>query len=1163
MSKVLVISVDTIPITNNLAAGTGIRSWEIALGLSKYGHEITIAVPEDCHDPSIKEHSGVKIETWNYDNLMSLCEGKNAVFLPQGLAFLSNFFAGYVRDDLCVIVDVYDPNLIETLNIFPPDEKGIRGFSRYLTGIIPLLKRGDFFVCANNRQRYYYLGILNVLGRINPLTYNEKLIGIVPFGVPDEDPVYERETNVMRGSLVNTDDSVVLWFGGIYPWFDTITLIKAMDIAAKKNPKIKLVIMGAVHPRGHAPEDNYIKTLELSKQLGLYNRNVFFTPWRPYEERIYWYREADIGICTYPIHLETELSNRTRIVDMLWGGLPIISTEGDELSAKIKQYECGVTVKPNDPEELADVLINILNNTEKRKKMAENTRKLVDDCFRWEKVVRPLAEFLDNPVIAGDRRNELASNILLKCVDTIEKHSAYVPKEKMFYEHEIVKMDKQINMFDQQNSLLTQQTGLLNQLNCELTQQNNMLDESLKIKDKEIKELKIMLDGANKKLEDIYSTTTWKVFTKYQRLVDILLPSRSKRRNIYNMGIVGIRIIINNGFDTFFSKIKKRIFNASIKDKSKPYEVWIQKNEPGELELKRQKELSQQFNYKPLISIITPVYKPPPAILEATIESVIFQTYDNWEMCLADGGSKDKEVRKIIEKFSQKDPRIKVKFLDENLGISGNSNIALNLAKGDFVALLDNDDLLAPFALFEIVKSLNDNRELDLIYSDKDIVSEDGKQRLEPLFKPDWSPEIMLSSNYLTHLCVIRKSLVDEVSGFISETDGAQDWDLFLRVTEKTNKIHHISKVLYHWRESKTSSALRGTVSKPYISDAQRTVLHNHLQRLGRSADLTLIPLSNRKKKRFLSLFLGRTANRLGIWRIKWIIKDKIKISIIIPTKDNLRKLRPCVESILNKSSYQNFEIIIIDTGSKEPENLTYYNQLSKNPKIKIVNYMKSFNYSAVNNLGVKHATGEIVLFLNDDTEVITSDWLEEMAGWIQQEEIGIVGAKLLKPDNTIQHAGVVLGMQGFAGHPFAGASEYCWGPFGSTEWYRDYLAVTGACMMLRKKVFEEVGGFNESFILMGSDVELCLHIWKKGYRVVYTPFAKLLHYEASTRGHDIPIQDFLVSYEHYKPFLNKGDPYFNINLSRWNTIPCIKLPGEKETCEFVHEVLRKVSKKN
>ena len=496
MSKVLVISIDTIPIGDYLAAGTGIRSWEIAKGLREYGHDVTIAVPKKYQAFDTDVHSGVKIKSWDYDDIISMCDDVDAVFIPQGEAFFSNFFAEHIRDDLCVVVDSYDPNLIEALNLYSPDENGIKEFSYYLMGIIPVLKRGDFFVCATNRQRYYYLGVLNVLGRINPLTYNEKLIDIVPFGVPNEDPVYEDKKNVMRGSLVDNDDLVVLWFGGIYPWFDAITLIKAIDIAVKKNPKIKLVIMGAVHPRGHAPPDNYVKTLELSKQLGLYNNSVFFTEWRPYEERIYWYREADVGVCTYPIHLETELSNRTRIVDMLWGGLPIITTEGDELSGLIKEYKCGETVKPHNPEKLADVLIDILTNDNKRNTMEENTKRLVDERFRWEKVIKPLAEYLDRPAISKDRGDKFASETLLHDVDTIKGHKVEALKDNI----------------------------------KELAQQKNDAQLLLHQKEQYINELTNTIREKNDELQCIQQTIAWKIIMKYNHLIDHLLPDSTRRR---------------------------------------------------------------------------------------------------------------------------------------------------------------------------------------------------------------------------------------------------------------------------------------------------------------------------------------------------------------------------------------------------------------------------------------------------------------------------------------------------------------------------------------------------------------------------------------------------------------------------------------------------------
>ncbi|MCX9073315.1 MAG: glycosyltransferase [Candidatus Methanoperedens sp.] len=890
-----------------------------------------------------------------------------------------------------------------------------------------------------------------------------------------------------------------------------------------------------------------------------------------------------------------------------------------------------------------------------------------------------LEKISSEKVLLEEKLKEKNISIAEKDKQIEELHEIIQTKEKNTHDLEITiaEKDKQIAEFHEIIQTKEKNTQDLEITIAEKDKQIVELHEIIQTKEKNTQDLEITIAERENKLDDIYSSTTWKVLTKYQRLVDIILPPRTKRRHGYDLGIICIRILINDGFGTLLSRFKQRtsrsnkshskipiletkiassyvplsldkilcgkftfplsnlnevrIFTATylqrnsnlmleitnsegkilrtgsakgdkiknndytsfrfepiknskgqsfffkLRSKKKPsaavwydrstnsseltlfhddeqingsinfqafsdqvltpYELWILKNEPAQGELIKQKEASREFNYRPVISIITPVYDPPPAILEATIESVLNQTYDNWEICLVDGGSKNKEIQTIMENYAQKESRVKIRFLERNLGISGNSNIALNLAKGEFIALLDHDDLLAPFALFEVVKSLNENPDLDFIYSDKDLVSENGKQRFEPLFKPDWSPEIMLSANYLTHLCILRRTILDAVGNFLTETDGAQDWDLFLRVTEKTKKIYHIPKVLYHWRESNTSCAQRGAEAKPYIYDAQRIVIQHHLRRRGLLAKATLIPPA--------------------IWRIKWLVTRKNKISIIIPTRDNLNMLKSCVESILDKSLYKDFEIIIIDTGTKEPKCLRYYNELSGNPKIKIIFYSKSFNYSIVNNLGVQHSTGEVLLFLNDDTEIITSDWLEEMKGFIEQKEIGVVGAKLIKPDNTIQHAGIVIGMNGFAGHIFAGIYEN----YGYTQWYRNYLAVTGACMMIRRQVFEEVGGFDESFILMGSDVDLCLRIVKNGYRIVYTPFAKLIHHEAATRSNYIPPQDFRMSFGCYKSFLEKGDPYYNINLSPWSSIPTIKLPGERKPIEVAQEVLKNAFK--
>ncbi|MDW7776897.1 MAG: glycosyltransferase [Methanosarcinales archaeon] len=902
MSKVLIISPDTIPIENHLAAGPGIRSWEIAKALHNYGHEITIAVPNDIYHSELTEFSGVKIKTWDFDTLIKLCNDKDAVIIPQGKIDLSDFFTKNINNNLCIIVDVYDPNLIEFLNLFSTDKDGIKTFSKCLTSIVPLLKRGDFFVCANNRQRYYYLGILNVLGRINPLTYNEKLIELVPFGVPDEDPVFETNDCVMRGSLVKNDDKVILWFGGIYPWFDAITLIKSLDIAVKKNPKIKLVIMGAIHPRGYTPTENYIKTLELSRQLGLYNKNVFFTDWRPYDERIYWYREADIGICTYPMHLETELSNRTRVIDMLWGNLPVITTDGDAVSALIKQYNCGETVKPNNPDKLAEVLLDILGDDEKRNNMVKNTKKLVNECLRWKIVVKPLAEFLDSPTIAKDRSNEFAANTLLWDIDTLERHRAYTPTEIVLLKQDLQEKDKQIRNLEQQLTLHI---------------------EAIRNKDETI--------------NIIHSGIAWKLLMKFAATRKILLPDGTRRHHYFNKGLKLLTIIYEEGWRRFCLELLQS-FKSNI---SKDYYHWISKNEPKKEDLKKMMDDCKIFRYKPKISVIIPVWNTEEKMLRSAINSVLKQLYDNYEICIVDGGSTNPNVKKVLNEYINKDLRINVKFLSENKGIAANSNEALCLATGEYIAFLDHDDELSPFALYEIVKVLNENPEANLIYSDEDRLDKNGN-RINPFFKPDWSLPMLLSTNYICHFLVYRNSLIQKVAGFREGFEGAQDYDLALRIVEKipSDSIHHIPKILYHWRETPLSSA-SGRAAKPYAYAAGKKALEEYLLRNHIEGEVQELndPGSYRVDKKIIpvpSIDLIIIADILDKYSIKNIQKNFTELmsatkykpsNIYAPYDMNLHGVltysvisNEQLNSIIQK--YNSDYIIFIDSSSLSKESL-------------------------------------------------------------------------------------------------------------------------------------------------------------------------------------------------------------------------------------------------
>jgi O-antigen biosynthesis protein len=665
----------------------------------------------------------------------------------------------------------------------------------------------------------------------------------------------------------------------------------------------------------------------------------------------------------------------------------------------------------------------------------------------------------------------------------------------------------------------------------------NELNKVLQAKNAEIEQL-------HNVIEQIKNGLIMRLAAKFKRMILKVTPPGTLGNRFGHLLLRGIRIIANEGWKSFW----RRFINRSGIQKFLPfmkstytesYSEWITANEPSPADLEKQKSQSSQLKYMPKISIIMPTWNTEKKSLVAAIESVVSQTYANWELCIADGGSLKKHVKELLTRYAKKDARIKVKFLQENKGISGNSNEALSLTEGEFVGLLDHDDTITPFALFEIVKLLNEKPEADLIYSDEDKINQDSDNRFAPFFKPDWSPELLISCNYVTHFTVIRKKLIVEANGFKTEMDGAQDWDLFLKISERTNNIFHIPKILYHWRASDKSCSLN-TFNKNYAIDAQIKALQSHFKRCQVQASVS--------------------SSSSGAIKINWNTMSEIKLSIIIPTKDNVSLLRNCISSLLTKNTYKNFEIIIIDSGSKERETFEYYDEICANEMIKVIKYNQSiFNYSAANNFGAKQATGDAFLFLNNDTEIIEPDSLKEMVGWASIKRIGIVGAKLLKPDGQIQHAGVIIGLGGFAGEIFAGARGGEWTPFGSTEWYRNYSAVTGACMMIRRDVFEEIKGFDEELTLCGNDVELCLRAWKSGYRVVMTPYAKLMHVGGITRGSYITPENYFASYKHYKPFLQSGDPYYNPNLSYKESIPQIRDSKEESPLRVVEKYLLQI----
>jgi glycosyltransferase involved in cell wall biosynthesis/SAM-dependent methyltransferase len=566
------------------------------------------------------------------------------------------------------------------------------------------------------------------------------------------------------------------------------------------------------------------------------------------------------------------------------------------------------------------------------------------------------------------------------------------------------------------------------------------------------------------------------------------------------------------------------------------YARWILMNEPGHGELIKQAQEAHSYPYRPLMSVITPVFNPEPDVLQAAIESVRAQTYDNWQLCLVDGGSTAPRIRKLLDTYAATDSRIQVRYLDQNLGISANSNQALEMVSGEYSVLLDHDDLIAPNALYEIVGQINQDRDTDVVYYDEDKISADGKHRNSPWFKPtQWSPELLLSTNYLMH-AAIRTSLLKDLGGFDSNVDGAQDWDLALRISTRTQNVRHVPKVLYHWRQVQGSAASDAN-AKPWAYPAQERAIKAHLARLGVPDATVDFP-------------------RLGMVRIHWP-HSQAKVSIIIPTKDKVDLLRACLTSLFERTNYQNFEVVLVDTGSSAPETLAYYAELDQNPRVKRIAFEGPFNYSAANNLGVKHASGDVFLFLNNDTAALEPEWLDELLGWIERPDIGVVGAKLIRPDGTIQHAGIVMGLGGHGSHVFDGEQEYGYGLYGSAEWYRNYKAVTGACMMVRRSVFEQLGGFDEAYQVGYNDIDLCLRALDLDLRVVYTPFARLLHHEGATRNLDQPPSDVLRASMLMLQTVLDGDDYFSPNLSLFERKPTLRMPDEKYREPQIFSVLR------
>ena len=580
----------------------------------------------------------------------------------------------------------------------------------------------------------------------------------------------------------------------------------------------------------------------------------------------------------------------------------------------------------------------------------------------------------------------------------------------------------------------------------------------------------------------------------------------------------GIRYWKSQGAAALAEKVVTKVKN--VRQGPPSYQKWIRHHLPDRNELEKQKKTS--FGYRPKISFVVPLYKTPEKYLRRLTESFQEQTYSNWELCFSDGSGAQSPLTELLKELTVKDNRIKYVSHEESLQISENTNSAIEIATGDFIAFADHDDELTPNALFECVKAINEKPQTLVIYTDEDKMSMDGHKFFQPHFKPDYNPDLLCTVNYICHLFVVSRKVIEKVGGLRSEFDGAQDYDFVLRCVEavKDEEICHIPKILYHWRCHEDSTA-ENPESKLYAFEAGRRAVQAHYERTGIHAEV----------------FKGEY---LGLYRTKFIRDHDPLISIIIPNKDHIDDLKRCMESIEQKSTYKNYEYIIVENNSTDSATFEYYKKLeAENPKVRMVYWDGVFNYSAINNYGASFAKGEYLLLLNNDTEIINPDCLEELLGYCMRKDVGAVGARLYYEDDTIQHAGVVIGFGGIAGHCFVqqkrGTTGYCHRIICA----QDYSAVTAACMMVKKSAFDAVGGLSEELAVAFNDIDFCMKLRKAEYLIVYNPYAELYHYESKSRGlEDTPekvarFNKEIATFEKKWPeILENGDPYYNPNLT-------------------------------
>ena len=618
-----------------------------------------------------------------------------------------------------------------------------------------------------------------------------------------------------------------------------------------------------------------------------------------------------------------------------------------------------------------------------------------------------------------------------------------------------------------------------------------------------VAELEDQVDDLQFKLDRIKNNPVWKASAPFRRCMHFCIRQVDRVKNCGSLSGV----------------IDKMKYKANERKAMCHYGT---ESFPDESERARQR--NTVFDRMVKVSVLTPLWNTPENFLREMIESVQTQTYQNWELCLADGSDDAHAyVGEICREYAAKDSRIVYKKLEKNGGIAENTNRCLEMATGEFVAPFDHDDLLHPCVLYEYVKVINE-KNADYIYCDEATFKNgDVNQMITMHFKPDYAIDNLRANNYICHFSMFDKKLLEGTELYRTKFDGSQDHDMILRLTDKARNVVHVPKLLYYWRQH-AGSVSSGVEAKPYVVESARGAVADHLRRHG-----------------FANFKITSTRAFETIFKITYEIIGEPKISIIIPNKDHVEDLRRCITSIIEKSTYDNYEIIVVENNSETREIFAYYEELANNPAVKIITYKGDFNYSAINNLGVSEASGEYVLLLNNDIQIITVNWMEELLMYAQRPDVGAVGAKLYYPDKTIQHAGVVIGLGAHrtAGHVHYRQKRENLGYMGRLCYAQNMSAVTGACLLVKKALYEEAGGLDESFAVSLNDVDFCLKLRRLGYLNVFTPFAEAYHYESASRGSDMT-GEAAARYnaesarfrEKWKAELEAGDPYYNPNFS-------------------------------